>query len=369
MSNVPAAEVKRLREQTGAGILDCKKALEAADGDFTAAVEALRIKGVKDAGKRADRTAANGLVTTVLDGTDAGLMFELNCETDFVAKTERFQRLAADIATAASAGKPADRLALLSAEVRPGSTVQQLIDEAGVSLKEKLELGRFARFEGGYVASYLHRSDTSLPPTLGVLIQLDADGTGAADVARDIAQQIAAMRPQYVRRDEVPADVVESERRIAEQITRDEGKPEQIIPKIVDGRVNRFYGEVVLTEQTFVKDPKKTIKQVLAERIFRRNGVGCRELPGHDARQMPAILAGAQKNIVGDDIELRLGVVLRGAEPPATDDEADPLAGEAHVIEHGREITSGLGEAPLLLDHEFRDGLFFSCAHASLPAA
>ena len=130
MANVTAADVKRLREQTGAGILDCKKALEAADGDFTAAEEALRIKGLKDMGKRADRTAANGLVAVVLDGTESGLMFELNCETDFVAKTELFQQLAADIAQAASQTKPADRLALLSAEVKPGTTVQQLIEEA-----------------------------------------------------------------------------------------------------------------------------------------------------------------------------------------------------------------------------------------------
>jgi elongation factor Ts len=273
MSNVTAADVKRLREQTGAGILDCKRALEETGGDFPAAVEVLRVKGVKDAGKRADRTASNGLVTTVLNGTDSGLMFELNCETDFVAKTEMFQRLAADIAAAASAAQPADRLALLSAEAAPGRTVQQLIDDAGASLKEKLQLGRFARFDGGYVASYLHRSDLSLPPTLGVLVQLDPAGSGeVAAVAKDIAQQIAAMRPQYVRRENVPADVIERERRIAEQITRDEGKPEQIIPRIIEGRLNRFYAEVVLTEQTFVKDQKKTIRNVLGE-----NGVTVRD--------------------------------------------------------------------------------------------
>jgi elongation factor Ts len=273
MSNVTAADVKRLREQTGAGILDCKRALEETGGDFPAAVEVLRVKGVKDAGKRAGRTASNGLVTTVLNGTDSGLMFELNCETDFVAKTEMFQRLAADIAAAASAAQPADRLALLSAEAAPGRTVQQLIDDAGASLKEKLQLGRFARFDGGYVASYLHRSDLSLPPTLGVLVQLDPAGSGeVAAVAKDIAQQIAAMRPQYVRRENVPADVIERERRIAEQITRDEGKPEQIIPRIIEGRLNRFYAEVVLTEQTFVKDQKKTIRNVLGE-----NGVTVRD--------------------------------------------------------------------------------------------
>jgi len=140
-------------------------------------------------------------------------------------------------------------------------TVEQLIDEASASLKEKLELGRFARFEGGYVASYLHRSDAALPPTLGVLIQLDKDN---AEVARDLAQQVAAMRPLYTTRDEVPADVVEKERRIAEQITRDEGKPEQAIGKIVDGRLNAYFKDVVLTEQPFVKDQKTAIKQVLA---------------------------------------------------------------------------------------------------------
>jgi elongation factor Ts len=262
MANVTAADVKRLREQTGAGILDCKKALEAAEGDFPAAEEALRVKGLKDMGKRADRTAANGLVAVVLDGTESGLMFELNCETDFVAKTELFQQLAADISQAAAQAKPTDRLALLSAEARPGTTVQQLIEEAAVSLREKLEMGRFARFDGGFITSYLHRSDPSLPPTHGALVQYDKDG---GDITREIAQQIVAMRPGYLRREDVPEDVVERERRIAEQITRDEGKPEQIIPKIVEGRLNRFYSDVVLTEQAFVKEPKKSVKQVLAD--------------------------------------------------------------------------------------------------------
>jgi elongation factor Ts len=263
MANVTAADVKRLREQTGAGILDCKKALEACDGDFTAAVEALRIKGVKDMDKRASRSATNGLVAVALDGSAFGIMFELNCETDFVAKTELFGQLAADIAETAAAAKPADRLVLLAAQARSGVTVQQLIADAAVALKEKLELGRLVRFDGGYVTSYLHKSDPSLPPTRGALVQFDSDG---GDVTREIAQQIVAMRPGYLRREDVPADVVESERRIAEQITRDEGKPEQIIPKIVEGRLNRFYADVVLTEQAFVKDPKKTVKQVLDEK-------------------------------------------------------------------------------------------------------
>ena len=261
MAKVTAADVKRLREATAAGMLDCKKALEEADGDFDAAVEILRLKGVKDAGKRAGRTAANGLVTSLLDGTSAGVLVELNCETDFVAKTELFQQVAADIAAAALAHRPADRLALLGLEVRPGAPAQQVIEEAGASLKEKLELGRYACFQGGYVVSYLHRSDRALPPTVGVLVQLDGP---AAEVGKDVAQQVAAMRPQYVTSDQVPEDVVGHERGIAEQLTRDEGKPEAAIPKIVEGRLGAFFKEVVLVEQPFVKDPKRTIKQVLA---------------------------------------------------------------------------------------------------------
>ncbi len=261
MTNFTAADVKRLRSQTGAGMLDCKKALEEAEGDIDSAIEVLRLKGAKDVSKRAIRTAANGLVTAELQGTAAGVLVELNCETDFVAKTEMFQQVAAEIASAAAAAKSADRLAVLGLEVRPGITAQQLIDQASAALKEKLELGRFARFEGGYIASYLHRSDRSLPPTVGVIVQLD---TEAAEAGKDLAQQIAAMRPLYITREEVPEDVVASERRIAEQLTRDEGKPEQVIPKIVEGRLNGFFKDVVLTEQAFVKDPKQTIRQVLA---------------------------------------------------------------------------------------------------------
>jgi elongation factor Ts len=261
MANFTTADVKRLRDQTGAGMMDCKNALEECAGDFEGAVELLRVKGVKDAGKRAARTAANGLVTAQLDRTDVGVLVELNCETDFVAKTELFQLVAAQIATAAIKARVTDRLTLMTTEAKPGTTVEQLIEEAGASLKEKLELGRFARFEGGYVASYLHRSDAALPPTIGVLIQLDQPD---AEVGRDLAQQIAAQRPRYIVREDVPADVVENERRIAERITREEGKPEQAVGKIVEGRLNAYFKDVVLVEQAFVKDPKTTVRQVLA---------------------------------------------------------------------------------------------------------
>jgi elongation factor Ts len=260
MANFSAADVKRLREQTGAGMMDCKNALTEADGDFDAAIEALRLKGVKDAGKRATRTAGNGLIAAELDGTAAGVLVELNCETDFVAKNEQFQELAAKVAKAALTNKVADRLALLTTATDDGKTVEQLIEEASAAIKEKLELGRYARFEGGYVTTYLHKSDRDLPPTLGVLLQLDKP---SEEVAKDLGQQIAAMRPQYATRDEVPADIVEKERRIAEQITRDEGKPEQAIPKIVEGRLGAYFKDVVLVEQAYVKEPKQTIAQVL----------------------------------------------------------------------------------------------------------
>src|SRR5580698_11094235 len=261
MANYTAADVKRLREQTGSGMMDCKNALEEADGDFEQAIELLRLKGAKDVGKRATRTASNGLVTAELDGSSVGVLVELNCETDFVAKTDVFQQVAASIAKIAIASKAGDKPSLLEAAAEDGRTVAQLIEDAGASLKEKLELGRYVRYEGGYVASYLHRSDAALPPTLGVLIQLDKE---SADTAKDLAQQIAAMRPLYVTREDVPQDVVDKERRIAEQITREEGKPEQAIPKIVDGRLNAYFKDAVLTEQVFVKDQKTTVKQVLA---------------------------------------------------------------------------------------------------------
>jgi elongation factor Ts len=262
MANYTAADVKRLREQTGAGMLDCKNALVEANGDYDAAVEALRIKGAKDVNKRAQRTAAQGLVTALLDGTSAGVLLELNCETDFVAKTDSFQEVAAAIAAAALKAGAADRLAVLGLEVRSGQTAQQLIEEAGATLKEKLELGRYARFEGGFVTSYLHKSDPGLPPTLGVLVQLDkAD----SEVGQDVAHQVAAMRPQFVTRDQVPDETIANERRIFEQVTRDEGKPEQAIGKIVEGRVNAFLKDIVLVEQASVRDQKKSVKQLLAE--------------------------------------------------------------------------------------------------------
>jgi elongation factor Ts len=262
MANFTAADDKRLRELTGSGMMACKKALEEAEGDFDKAVELLRLKGAKDVGKRAQRTAGNGLVATHFNGDTDGVLLELNCETDFVAKNEQIIELANRIAEFVASGDVADVPALLGAEIEPGRTVQELIEETSAKLGEKLEVRRFARFQGGYVTSYLHRSDPQLPPTTGVLVELDkAD----ADVAKDIAQQIAAMSPKYLTRDEIPAEAIEKERALAEQITRDEGKPEKAIPKIVEGRVNAYFRDFVLLEQAFVKDNKKTIAKVLDE--------------------------------------------------------------------------------------------------------
>ena len=274
MANYSAADVKRLRDLTGAGMMDCKNALVEADGDVEAAVEALRIKGAKDVGKRAGRTAANGLVTAALDGTTAGVLVELNCETDFVAKTDLFQQVAADIAAAALKAGVTDRLEVLALAVRDGQTAAELIEEASASLKEKLELGRFAAFSGGYIVSYLHKSDPGLPPTLGVLVDIDEAG---ASVALDVAHQVAAMRPQYVTRDEVPEDVVANERRIAEQVTREEGKPEQAIPKIVEGRLNAFFKDVVLIEQAVGQGPEED-REATARRV-RRHGPRLCQVP------------------------------------------------------------------------------------------
>ncbi len=262
MANFTAADVKRLRDLTGSGMMACKKALEEADGDFDKGVELLRLKGAKDVGKRAERTAANGLVTEHFNGSGDGTIIELNCETDFVAKNEGFIALADRIAAFAAGSDAADASALLAEEIEPGSTVQQTIDEASAKIGEKIELRRFAHYKGAFVASYLHKSDPSLPPTTGVLVELDTEN---AEVAKDIAQQIAAMSPKYLTVDDVPADVVAKERALAEQMTRDEGKPEQAIPKIVEGRVKSYFKDFVLLEQSFVKESKKSVGKVLQE--------------------------------------------------------------------------------------------------------
>jgi elongation factor Ts len=255
MANYTTADVKRLREMTGAGMMDCKKALEESDGDFEKAVEILRIKGAKDVGKRAERATANGLVVA-----DEGIMVELNCETDFVAKNADFQALADKIVAVAKEVKAADADVLKAASL-DGKTVAEVVAENSAKIGEKLELRRSVAFDGT-VATYLHRKASDLPPSVGVLVEYAGDN---ADAARGIAMQIAAMKPRYVTRDEVPEDVVANERRIAEETAREEGKPEQALPKIVEGRVNGFFKDVVLTEQASVVESKKSVKAVLAD--------------------------------------------------------------------------------------------------------
>lgn len=261
MADFSAADVKRLRELTAAGMMDCKKALEEADGDFDQAVEALRLKGAKDVGKREQRTASNGLIASHLVGGALGVLLELNCETDFVAKNERFRDLGGRLAEHIATERPADVSAALGSTL-DGKTVQDLLDETNATLGEKVVLTRFVVFDSGYVTSYLHRTNPDIPPTIGVLVELSGEDT---ELGKDIAQHIAATSPKYTTRDEVPQETVEQERRLAEQMARDEGKPEQAIPKIIEGRVAAYYKDFVLAEQPFVKDNKRTIASVLDE--------------------------------------------------------------------------------------------------------
>jgi elongation factor Ts len=260
MANFSAADVKKLRELTAAGMMDCKKALDETDGDFDKAVEILRIKGAKDVGKRAERTTTNGLVASSVTGS-SGVLVELKCETDFVAKGDRFQELGASLLKALAGSQANDTAALLAADYN-GQPVSALIDENSAALGEKMELGRVARFEGAFVANYLHKTSPDLPPQLGVLIELDKEN---AEIAKDVAQHIAAFNPTYLKREDIPADVVENERRIAEATAREEGKPEAALSKIVEGRVTGFYKDSVLLEQAFAKDNKKSVKAILDE--------------------------------------------------------------------------------------------------------
>ncbi|GAC68985.1 translation elongation factor Ts [Gordonia soli] len=265
MANYTAADVKRLRELTGAGMLDCKNALANNDGDFDKAVEELRIKGAKDVGKRAERSTAEGLVAA-----RDGVLVELNSETDFVAKNAEFQELAEKVVDAAVAAKTND-LDVLKAAALGDGTVDEAVQALSAKIGEKLELRRVAYYDGP-VAVYLHKRASDLPPAVGVLVSYTGEGDAAAEAARGAAMQVAALKARYTTRDEVPADVVENERRIAEQTAKEEGKPEQALPKIVEGRVNGFFKDVVLIDQPSVQDSKKTVKAILEEAGVTVNG-------------------------------------------------------------------------------------------------
>ena len=257
MATITAAEVKKLRDATGAGMMDCKKALTEAGGDFDKAVDILRVSGQAKAAKRsAERSAANGLVAS----TD-GALLQLGAETDFVAKNEAFQALAADAVKAVAASKADSVEAATAAFLQSGQTVGEAVDELAAKIGEKLEVSAAAYFDG-QTAVYLHRRASDLPPQVGVLVEYEGSDESAA---RGAAMQIAAMRPQYVSRDDVPPELVENERRIAEATAKEEGKPEQALPKIVDGRVNAYFKDVALLDQPSVIDSKVRFGKQLDE--------------------------------------------------------------------------------------------------------
>jgi elongation factor Ts len=265
MANYSMADIKALREKTGAGMMDVKKALEEAGGDADKALEIIRVKGLKGVSKREGRSASDGLVAaevvTAGDGEDeVGVIVEVNSETDFVAKNATFITLSEKVLATAVASGARDADALLSADVE-GKSLQDVVDETAAVLGEKVVVRRVARVAGEKVAVYLHKVNKDLPPQVGVLVATDAKG---AEVARDIATHVAAFSPTYLTRDEVPAETVENERRIAEETARNEGKPEAALPKIVEGRLNGYFKDVVLLDQPFAKDPKKSIAQVRA---------------------------------------------------------------------------------------------------------
>ena len=275
MANYTAEDVKKLREATAAGMLDCKKALDEADGDYNKALDIIRVKGLKGITKREGRLTSNGAVVAKVEG-NLGVMLELNCETDFVAKGERFVALADELLAHLQNAQSASLEAFLSSTMANGNTVQATVDEANATMGEKIEVRRIAVIKDSPVGIYLHRTSPDLPPQVGVLVELVKD---AAEVGKDIAQHIAAFAPQFVNREDVPAELIENERRIAEETAREEGKPEASLSKIIEGRVTGFVKEVSLIEQSFAKDAKKTVKQILDEagtavKAFHRFRVG-----------------------------------------------------------------------------------------------
>lgn len=251
---ISAADVKKLRDVTSAGMMECKAALTEVDGDFEKAVELLRVKGQAKAEKRAgEREAGQGLVAAA-----GSALIELNAETDFVAKNDEFIAAAQKIAEIADAGKAADVEALLALPYGDGKTVGETVADLAVKIGEKIELGRVAVFDGSTVV-YLHKRASDVPPAIGVLVEYEGDEAAA----RQVAQQAAALKAQYLTRDEVPAEVVEREQRLAEEKSREEGKPEAALPKIVEGRVNAFFKEIVLLEQESVFEAKKSVQALL----------------------------------------------------------------------------------------------------------
>lgn len=264
MADVSAADIAALRKQTGAGMLDCKKALEESGGDLDAAKDWLRTKGLAGASKRAGRAADNGAIDVAVDGTTAALV-ELTCETDFVAKGADFTVIIGDLVNQVLEGT-ADALADQPFIGDASQTVGEAVTQLGAKLGEKVELGRVVRYDSldGILDGYKHlQSDRG---TIGVIVELGGvspTDPKAREVAHDIALHIASAAPRYVTRADVPAEVVDKERAVLEELTRNEGKPEQALPKIIEGRLNGFYKDNVLLEQGFVKEPKTTVESLV----------------------------------------------------------------------------------------------------------
>jgi elongation factor Ts len=253
MANFSAADVKKLRELTSAGMMDCKKALDEADGDFDKAVELLRVKGAaKAAARGAEREASAGLVAN-----SGSALIELKSETDFVAKNDEFISTAQRIADAANEAKATDTETLKGVAL-DGKTVGEVVEQLAITIGEKIELGQVAYFDG-QTTVYLHRRAADLPPAVGVLIEFEGDEAAA----KGAAMQVAALKAQYLTRDEVPAEIVAGERDVLEKKTLEEGKPEAAVAKIVEGRIGGFFKEIVLLEQESVTESKKTVKAVL----------------------------------------------------------------------------------------------------------
>ena len=260
MASVSLEDIKKLREQLGTGMVDTKNALEEAGGDLEKATEILRLKGAKGNAKRADRSTSEGLVAAH-EADGVAYMIELACETDFVAKNDKFVALADQVLSAvvASGAHSADEA--LAAPGTKGTIADMINDEAAI-LGEKVELRRVAKLSGDHFAIYLHRTNKDLPPQVGVVVAYSGDD---AETARSVAQHISFADPQYLSRDDVPAEAVESERRIVEEISKSEGKPEAALPKIVEGRLGAFFKQVALLEQDYARDNELQIKQVLEQ--------------------------------------------------------------------------------------------------------
>jgi elongation factor Ts len=260
MGNVSLEDIKKLREQLGTGMVDTKNALEEANGDVDKAIEILRMKGAKGNAKRADRSTSEGLVAAH-EGAGVAYLIELACETDFVAKNEKFVALA-DSVLAAIVDAGADSAeAALGASAGAG-TVASMIDDQAAIIGEKVELRRVAKLTGDAFAIYLHKTNKDLPPQVGVVVAYSGSD---AETARSIAQHISFADPQYLSKEDVPVDAVENERRIVEEISRGEGKPEAALGKIVEGRLGAFFKQVALLEQEYARDNKLQIKQVLEQ--------------------------------------------------------------------------------------------------------